>query len=128
MPSLCLLGDSILDNAPYTRPEPDTTAHLQRLLNGWAVERRARDGARMRDVERQLHGLTERPELAVLSIGGNDMVEHISLLERHGTSAAEVFHELLGIAEEFTTAYESVARSVRARAERTLLCTVYEVQ
>ena len=27
--TLVVLGDSILDNAPYTRPEPDTTAHLQ---------------------------------------------------------------------------------------------------
>ena len=27
---LALFGDSILDNAPYTRPEPDTTTHLER--------------------------------------------------------------------------------------------------
>lgn len=81
MQSLCLLGDSILDNAPYTRPAPDTTAHLQQLLTGWSVERRARDGARMSGVEAQLRGLTARPTVAVLSIGGNDAVEHVGLLE-----------------------------------------------
>lgn len=35
MKTLVLLGDSILDNAPYGRPEPDTTTHLQRLLPEW---------------------------------------------------------------------------------------------
>jgi hypothetical protein len=37
--TLVLLGDSILDNNPYTRPRPDTTAHLQRLLPDWSVQR-----------------------------------------------------------------------------------------
>lgn len=34
-----LLGDSILDNRPYTAPAPDTTDCLRRLLGGeWSVE------------------------------------------------------------------------------------------
>lgn len=128
MQSLCLLGDSILDNAPYTRPAPDTTAHLQQLLTGWSVERRARDGARMSGVEAQLRGLTARPTVAVLSIGGNDAVEHVGLLERRGTTAAQLLDELIRIADDFETEYEPVARAVRERAERTVLCTIYEVQ
>lgn len=68
MQQLYLLGDSILDNAPYTSPEPDTTAHLQHLLNDWTVERRARDGARMRDVDGQLRGLRGGSGIVVLSV------------------------------------------------------------
>src|SRR4051812_14447943 len=116
MQSICLLGDSILDNAPYTRPHPHTAAHLQQLLTGWSVELRARDGARMAGVEAQLRGLGTRPSVAVLSVGGNDAVEHIGLLERRDTIAATVFDELLRIADDFEARYEPVARAVMERA------------
>jgi lysophospholipase L1-like esterase len=128
LPHLVLLGDSILDNAPYTRPEPETAAHLQRLLPGWSIRLLARDGARMRDVDAQLHEMEERPSLAVLSVGGNDAIEHIGVLDAPASSSAEVLRELLGIADGFAQRYESVARAVCARAERTVLCTIYEVQ
>src|SRR5918911_229915 len=129
MPSLCLLGDSILDNAPYTRPEPDTTAHLARLLGpAWSVERLAQDGATMSDLPLQLKRLRARPSQAILSIGGNDAAAHIGLLQRRATSAAELFAELLGIADAFGHQYEAVARAVSERSERTRLCTIYEVQ
>jgi hypothetical protein len=128
MQSICLLGDSILDNAPYTRPEPDTTTHLQRLLTACSVERRARDGARMRDVEGQLRGLATKPSVAILSVGGNDAVEHIGLLEERATSSAQIFEQLNRIANDFAERYEPVARAVREWAERAVLCTIYEVQ
>jgi lysophospholipase L1-like esterase len=126
---LVLLGDSILDNAPYTLPAPDTTAHLSGLLGSdWAIQRLAQDGARMRDLRSQVGGLTARPTHAVLSIGGNDAAEHIGVLERRGTSAAALLEELLAIAEEFGRRYEAAAREVAERADRTVLCTIYEVR
>jgi hypothetical protein len=124
--SLVLLGDSILDNAPYTGPEPDTTAHLRRLLGGWSVERLARDGARMTDLSAQLRQMRTRPSVAVLSIGGNDITGHVGILTRRISNAADVFAELLGIAETFAGDYEKSVRAVAERAERTLLCTIYE--
>jgi lysophospholipase L1-like esterase len=126
--TLALLGDSILDNQPYTHPQPDTTALLQRVLPDWSVERYAQDGATMSDVAFQLRSLEQRPALAVLSVGGNDAVEHIGLLQKRASSSAEVLHDLLVIADDFARRYETVARSVRERAERALLCTIYEVQ
>lgn len=127
--SLVLLGDSILDNGPYTRPEPDTATHLARLLGPeWSVERLAQDGAIMSDLPRQLKELRARPSQAVLSIGGNDATAHIGLLERSATSAAQLFTELLAIGDAFGDQYEASARAVAERAERTLLCTIYEVQ
>jgi hypothetical protein len=126
---LVLLGDSILDNSPYTRPEPDTTAHLRALLGSeWFVERLAQDGATMSDLPFQLEELKPNPSVAVLSIGGNDATEHIGILERRATSAAEIFGELLTIADAFESRYEAAARSVAGRARYTLLCTIYDVQ
>jgi lysophospholipase L1-like esterase len=126
--TLVLLGDSILDNAPYTRPEPDTTTHLQQMLNGWSVRRLARDGATMGHVAFQLGELDVRPDVAVLSVGGNDATEHLGFLARRASNAAEVLEELLRIADDFATRYEPVARSVAERAKRLVICTIYEVQ
>jgi len=128
-PILALFGDSILDNAPYTRPEPDTTAHLERLLGKeWAVRRFATDGATMRDVSGQLRGLSDRAAIAVLSVGGNDAIEHIGILEQPTANSGVVLEQLDAIGAAFQGQYESVARAVAERAKRVILCTIYEVR
>jgi len=127
--TLVLLGDSILDNQTYTSPKPDTAAHLKRLLGAdWSVLLLARDGATLSDVRAQLGALEGKPATVVLSIGGNDAIDHAGVLEREGTTSAEVLAEVLAIAEEFGRGYEAVARAVAARAERTILCTIYEIR
>jgi GDSL-like Lipase/Acylhydrolase family len=125
--TLVLLGDSILDNAPYTASAPDTTQHLrQQLGSDWTVERLARDGAVMSDVRFQLAQLGDRVDCIVLSVGGNDALEHVDLLERRASSAARLFGALADIADQFSTAYLQVANAVAARTPRLVLCTIYE--
>ena len=125
--SVVLFGDSILDNAPYTGGEPDSTAHLRRLLADWTVERHARDGARMVDIPFQLGRAGTTASIAILSVGGNDAVEHIQILEPRPVNSADVLRQLLRIADDFEEQYERVAGLVAAQAERTVLCTIYEV-
>ncbi len=126
--TLVLLGDSILDNGPYTMPEPDTTAHLERLLlPDWSVHRVARDGATLGDMPVQLGELASHCTAAVLSVGGNDATRHIGVLDQRVSSSQQVLETLLMIAEEFGQHYETVVRAVAKRAGRTLLCTIYEV-
>jgi hypothetical protein len=125
--TLVLLGDSILDNAPYTRPEPDTSEHLRRLLGGaWRVDLLARDGSTIADVPFQLRELPDPVTCAILSVGGNDAADHIDLLERKASSAAEVLDQLAAIAEHFGTQYDALAREVARRTRRLVLCTIYE--
>jgi lysophospholipase L1-like esterase len=126
---LALFGDSILDNAAYTHPEPDTTAHLERQLGAdWTVQRLAQDGAMMHNVGEQLSALRDRPAVAVLSVGGNDAIEHIDILEQPAVTSGTVLEDLEKIGASFHTAYERVARAVAQRAARTIVCTIYEVQ
>lgn len=126
---LVLLGDSILDNAPYTRPAPDTAAHLRRHLGtGWTVDLLAQDGARMRDVQSQLDRITHAPDKAILSVGGNDAIQHVGLLSAQSANAADLFGELLSIADAFEGSYTSVAAAVAERVPRTVLCTIYDVR
>jgi lysophospholipase L1-like esterase len=127
--TLGLLGDSILDNASYAQPAPDTAAHLGELLGGeWLIRLLAEDGARMADMSRQLSRLSAVLDTAVLSIGGNDVTSHIGLLGRRDMSAPETLGQLLAIADEFERAYVAVARRVAQAARRTILCTIYEVR
>ena len=95
--TLVLLGDSILHNDPYTRPEPSTTDHLTQLLPEWSVKRIAVDGSSMADIPSQLRQLSERPTVAILSVGGNDAVEHVGILNQPAASSAEVLQQLLRI-------------------------------
>jgi lysophospholipase L1-like esterase len=80
----------------------------------------------MADIPAQLRELPERPDVAILSVGGNDAVEHVGILNQSATSSADVLGELLQIADEFAERYEGVARSVAKRAHRVVLCTIYE--
>lgn len=126
---LVLFGDSILDNAPYTAPEQDTTAHLESILgDGWQVHRFARDGATMGGIYSQLEQIEDAPAAAVLSVGGNDVLAHAGLLQRRDVTAAEVLEELLQIADEFERRYDDVVRAVSERVARTVLCTIYEAR
>lgn len=82
----------------------------------------------MADIAAQLDVLEEQPAVIVLSVGGNDAVDHIGVLDQQGTSSAEVLAQLLQISNDFSSQYEKVARAVASRAERTILCTIYDVQ
>jgi hypothetical protein len=126
--SLVLLGDSILDNAPYTGAEPCTTQHLQRLLPDWTVRILALDGAIMADIPSQLDDLESRASIAVLSIGGNDVLQHLDVFESRQVKSDELLHRLVRIADDFEKEYLTTARSVATQADRTVLCTIYEVQ
>ena len=127
--TVLLMGDSILDNQPYTSGAPDTATHLRSILGAeWTVELLARDGAIMSDMSSQLRRSPARDAVAFVSIGGNDLTQHMDLLARTSTSAEAVLGELLAIADRFTAEYDDVARSVAAAAGRTVLCTIYEVQ
>jgi len=123
-----LLGDSILDNLSYTAPEPDTTAHLRRLLGtDWQVVLLASDGAVMSDMSMQLQEL-DAADVGILSIGGNDATRFIGELTRPAQNAADTIARLLAITDEFAARYQEVVRRVAGRVDRLVLCTIYEVR
>ncbi len=127
MRHVALIGDSILDNNPYTTPSPDTTDCLQRSLGtGWTVELLARDGATMADLRHQFGNLRKGAEVAVLSIGGNDAIAHIEVLDRPATGSAAVLSELAAITEEFGINYRRALADLVPRVRRAIVCTIYE--
>jgi hypothetical protein len=127
MRHLALLGDSILDNNSYTAPEPDTADCLQRALGPtWMVELLARDGSTMDDLRFQLTHLPKEADTAILSIGGNDAIAHIGLLEQRVDRAARVLAQLADITDDFAARYHRVLADLRPRVARLVVCTIYE--
>ena len=154
MNRIYLLGDSIIDNAPYVKKnEKDVVSHLISMYKGnpqIKINNRAVDGHTMRDLlDTQLsdEGLNEATHI-VMSIGGNDLLQNISFLQmtaklsevmdkdarigKWGSkelnlSRNKVFEETyFEIIKPMQQEYESIVANLSTYRAKLLLCTVYE--
>ena len=127
MPHVVLLGDSIFDNATYVRGGPDVLAHLQgRLPAGWDATLVAVDGATTEDMGRQYAHIPDTATHLVLSIGGNDALMNIDILDRRVSTSGEALGMLADVRDAFGGRYGEVLRTLRARGLPLTLCTIYE--
>ena len=126
MPHVVLLGDSIFDNGAYTNGGPDVVTQLRELLPaGWRATLGAVDGATTEDFATQVDVLAEDVTHLVLSLGGNDALGHVDLLERRVHSAAEALAELAHAAERFEKRYRRAVDELRAQRLPITVCTIY---
>lgn len=125
-PHVVLLGDSIVDNAAYTRGEPDVVSHLRRLLpDGWRATSRAVDGATTGSLGAQVDRVPADATHVVVAIGGNDALQNTDLLALRVTSSAEVLQVFADRLRVFETAYRDAIGRVVALGRPTVVCTVY---
>ncbi len=126
MPHVVLLGDSIFDNGAYTGGGPDVVTQLRELIPaGWRATLGAVDGATTDDFAAQLDSLPDDATHLVVSLGGNDALGHLDLLDRRVHSSAEALAELAGAAERFEKRYRRAIDGVLAYRLPTTLCTIY---
>jgi hypothetical protein len=129
-----LLGDSIFDNAAYVGRDPDVRTQLQAMLQGSIGSSEAsskatllaRDGATIAEVGTQLSMLPTDATHLVVSVGGNDALGAIGLLEERATSVADALATLAGMGDEFRRDYAAMLDSVAARRLPAAVCTIYE--
>jgi hypothetical protein len=123
-----LLGDSIFDNGAYVRVrEPDVVRQLaRRLPDGWKATLLAVDGAVVDDVYRQLGEVPADATHLVLSVGGNDALGHIGLLQERANAALQTLLRLADIRDGFARQYQALVRALVARELPAVVCTVYE--
>jgi hypothetical protein len=126
VPHLALVGDGILANGAHTKGAPDSAAALRQLLPAWTVSLVAGEGSTMSDVESQLAKLPAGVDLAVLSVGGNDAMRHVDLLQQPASSSGETLDALIAMADGFAGMYQRAVKSVRDRVPKLVLCTIYE--
>ena len=124
---LVLLGDSIFDNAGYVaQGEPDVCAQLQaHLKSGDRALRLAADGNTIEDVASQVKRLPVDATHLIVSIGGNNLLMQLGVLDEPATSVYEVMDRLAQIASSFTETYEDMLTVLLAHGLPTVVCTIY---
>jgi hypothetical protein len=127
MPHVVLLGDSIFDNGVYVAGGPDVVTHLERALpDGWQATLAAIDGATTEDMAIQYRRIPSDATHLVLSIGGNDALMNVDILERGASSAGEALWMLADVRDAFAARYEGVLRELVGRGLPLTVCTIYE--
>ncbi|HZS98994.1 MAG TPA: SGNH/GDSL hydrolase family protein [Terriglobales bacterium] len=126
MPHIILLGDSIFDNASYTRGGPDVIAQVRQLLpQGWKASLLAVDGSVTLNVPAQLEPLPQDASHLVLSVGGNDALMKSEILNTPVRSTAEALALLADVAGRFEENYREAVHACLQPNLPLGLCTIY---
>jgi hypothetical protein len=126
MPHIVLLGDSIFDNAPYTRGGPDVISQVRELLRAEGrASLLAKDGATTDDVSSQLQRMPSDASHLVLSVGGNNALMNSSVLHTPTDSTTQALAELAKVSRSFEEKYRRVVELCRQPRLPLTLCTIY---
>jgi GDSL-like Lipase/Acylhydrolase family len=126
MPHVVLVGDSIFDNAAYTAGGPDVVSQVRGLLPpGWDATLLAVDGATTDRVADQLGRLPVQATHLVLSVGGNDALMNIGILETPVSTVSKAVEALADIASDFERRYRLAVAACLDTARPLAVCTVY---
>lgn len=126
MNHIVLLGDSIFDNKSYVRGGLDVISHLrQQVPDEWLATLRAIDGSVVENVKKQTLNLPEDSTHLFISVGGNDALRNIDILQMRVSSSAEVFDKAADLASDFEKHYCDMLQAVLNLNKPTCVCTIY---
>lgn len=127
MRHVVLLGDSIFDNAAYVHGGPDVVTQLRASLPADArASLLAVDGAVTANVRAQLARVPADATDLVLSVGGNDALAHIGLLQRRARHGAEVLGWFADAVRPFAAEYRALVETLVRGGRPVAVCTIYE--
>lgn len=122
-----LLGDSIFANAAYVPRGSDVLTQLRRLMPASIqVDMLARDGARMHDLAAQVQRMPDDATHVLISIGGNDVLQHTGLLQEPVSSVSQALTLLAGRVSSFEREYSETLMKALSPRRKTTVCTIYE--
>lgn len=126
MKHIVLFGDSIFDNAAYVSGGKDTIANLrEQMPRDWIATLLAVDGHITDGVLGQLERVPVGATHLFVSVGGNDALGEMSILQMQASSAEEVFNELSNVVARFEDCYKRMLEAVLRLNRPTAVCTVY---
>jgi hypothetical protein len=127
MPTLVLLGDSILDNGPYVGAGEAVIDALAPLLSQpWRPALLARDGSTTTDVRQQLRCLPADASRLVVSCGGNDALGHLGALQAQCATVHAALSMLVPLVDAFRRDYRGMLADAMGRGCSVTVCTVYD--
>ena len=126
MGHLVLLGDSIFDNGSYVGGGPAVIDQVRQFLpEGWRATLLAVDGSTTAGVHGQLRRLPADASHLVLSVGGNDALGEIGVLQQRVRSVAEGLAVLADVLVRFESAYVELLETIAATGRPAAACTIY---
>ncbi|MGE3468443.1 MAG: SGNH/GDSL hydrolase family protein [Pyrinomonadaceae bacterium] len=126
MKHIVLLGDSIFDNRSYVNGGKDTITNLrEQMPDDWTATLLAVDGSVADSVARQLPNVAEDATHLFVSVGGNDALGEMGILQMRASSSADVFNELSNVSARFEDRYKKMLDAVLQLNKPTAVCTVY---
>jgi len=126
MPHVVLLGDSIFDNGAYTNGGPDVVTQLRRLLPaGWSASLVAVDGHVTGDIARQLTRLPAGATHLALSVGGNDALSCLPVLDAPTADVRQGIATIAAVTTQFEIQYEAAVDACLRKGLPLVICTIY---
>jgi len=127
MTHIVLLGDSVFDNAAYVRGGPDVARQLRgKLPAGAKASLRAIDGDVTLGVPRQLERVPDDATHLFVSVGGNDALRNMGMLDQAAGSVRAALARLAPVVDGFAREYRAMLEAVLARRLPTVVCTIYD--
>jgi hypothetical protein len=121
-----LLGDSVFDNAAYLDGEPDVIAQVKQLLpSSWHTTLLAVDGSVIEDIPEQLAAMPDDVSHAVLSVGGNNVLVNLDVMNVRVRNTTESLARLRERVSPFEAAYRRMLTRLLGRVRATAVCTIY---
>ena len=121
-----LLGDSIFDNAKYVPGEDSVIDQLRtEMPSNWKATLLATDGDVTADVLLQLERLPYDATDVVISVGGNDALQHAGLLAQAG-SADDLSDLLAEVMPRFRMDYSAVLDEALRYEAKVAVCTIFD--
>jgi hypothetical protein len=126
VPHLVLLGDSIFDNGVYTSGGPDVVTQLRQVLPAdWKASLVAVDGHMTTDIPRQLAQLPAGATHLALSVGGNDALSCLSVLDVPTVDVRQGMTTLAAVVAQFEAQYVAAVEACLRHTLPLVLCTIY---
>ena len=127
MKHIVLLGDSIFDNGSYVGyNELDVPNQLKSLVNNdCRVTNLAVDGHVTSHIVTQLNNLPSDATHLFVSIGGNDALGHLSIINEPIPTVGDAFQKMYLIGETFQKTYSAMLDSVLTYKLPTAVCNIY---
>ena len=128
MAVVSLLGDSIIDNKTYVKQNEFSVREYLEQNSNHLYTQLAVDGHTTKDVLRfQLNSLPNLATHQVISMGGNDLLNHISFLKsKVELTPKEVMEQAVCKLAPIKHRYRSIVKKLLQQDSNILLCTVYE--
>lgn len=122
---IVLAGDSVFDNDGYVLGEPGVIEQLRTSLpKDCSADKIAVDGDCIRHIRAQLKRLPTHATDLIVSVGGNDVLQHAGLLQKI-TEASDLPGLIKGPLAFFREDYAEMLTWVSATGLRIRACTIY---